>query len=138
VKTFTMRDSPPCQRGFRADVRCTMRSWRSPVDRFLCMSAAVQVASSSSGETTSMSTLAIADVTMDTISEAIRRATGAGLDAPMLLDFLASIDWTSTERAPDGVRSALADVEAWSTEFSEGDLTRDEYLARLQRLVAVR
>ena len=65
----------------------------------------------------------------------IRKALRAGLDADALDDFLSSVDWSGAERERPAIADVLGQIEAWSSQLSEGDLTESKYIALLQSLL---
>ncbi len=69
------------------------------------------------------------------IRNVVRRALRPGLDAELLGDFLASVEWGSADSAGPGVRAMLGEIEGWATAYSEGELTRAAYVARLLSLL---
>lgn len=73
----------------------------------------------------------IATLTNSRIASVVRRALRFGLDAELVADFLARVDWTTVERASAKTARRLGQMELWATEYAEGDLTRGEYMARL-------
>ncbi len=89
------------------------------------------------GLTTSMSTRfpAIQELTTVRIRNVVRRALRPGLDAELLGDFLASVEWGAADSAGPGVRAMLGQIEGWATAYAEGELTRGAYVARLLSLL---
>ena len=71
-------------------------------------------------------TLAVEDVV-----DAVRRALRGGLQPQWLDDFLATVDWTNQERAPQAIRETLGMLEQSATEYAEEDLTEANYRSRL-------
>ena len=47
-------------------------------------------------------------------------------------DFLASVDWSNTDRERPEIADLLGEIEEWSEQFSEGNLTQEEYIALLR------
>ena len=78
---------------------------------------------------------AIQELTLQRVRNVVRRALRAGLDAEMLGDFLASVDWGSGDGADPRVRAMLGEMEGWATGYAEGELTRAGYVARLLSLL---
>jgi len=78
---------------------------------------------------------AIQDLTTPRVRNVVRRALRTGLDAEMLGDFLASVDWSGYESADSQVKAMLGEMEAWSTAYTERQLTRAQYVARLLSLL---
>ena len=80
--------------------------------------------------------LAIDSVTI----EHVRDATSAGLrEGPpyeAIADFVARVDWSGTHKRIPPIAGVLGKLEAWSTEYAEGDLTSEDYAARLRELLA--
>ena len=78
---------------------------------------------------------AIQDLTPQKVRAVVRRALRVGLDPELVGEFLATVDWGTFESADPGVREMLGQMEAWATGYSEGQLTREEYIARLRGLL---
>ena len=72
---------------------------------------------------------------MVAIDDAVGRVLQHGLDASMLAEFLASIDWSHSEQAAPAVRERLGQLEMWSTEHGEGQLPTEEFRARLRQML---
>jgi len=111
-----------------------------PAERFSDIRLSFQRASNSWGLTTSMGTrLAdIQDVTTMRIRNVLRKAVREGLDAELVADFLASVNWSGMASADEKIAQALGQLEAWSTGYAEGELTRAAYVARLLSLLPQR
>lgn len=77
---------------------------------------------------------AIQELTTQRVRNVLRRATRPELDAEILCDFLASVDWGAVDGADPQVRTMLGQMEAWATEYAEGELAPAEYVARLLTL----
>lgn len=77
----------------------------------------------------------IQSVTQGSIRDMVRDAVRSGLDAGLVADFLAGIDWSAFDAVDGKVRSMLGSLEAWSTEYSEGNLTVGLYVERLLSLL---
>lgn len=78
---------------------------------------------------------AIQELTPSQVRNVVRRALRKGLDAEMVGDFLASVDWGGCDAAGAQVKAMLGDMEAWSTAYAEEELTRAQYVARLLSLL---
>jgi hypothetical protein len=76
--------------------------------------------------------LPVAEVTSERISDTIRRALRDRLDATVIYDFVASIDWSGVDE-DDLPASAevVGQLLIWSTQYSEGDFSQEEYVDRL-------
>lgn len=74
-----------------------------------------------------MTTLSLAQMTVDQVRAEVREVLARGLDVDRLADFLASVDWGGQPGSPE-VRELLGALEMATTEYGEGDRTRDEYL----------
>ena len=74
----------------------------------------------------------IQSVDVSEVQRVIRGALRGGLNLDALRDFLASVDWSGTDRQRPGIADLLGEIEGWSEAFSEGDLGREEYIALLR------
>lgn len=74
-------------------------------------------------------------VTPEAIQDVVRAILRRGLDVDVASDFVASVDWSDTESAGGRVKELLGELEMWTTEFDEGDLSRSEYIGRLLSLL---
>jgi 2-methylisocitrate lyase-like PEP mutase family enzyme len=80
--------------------------------------------------------LPIQTVTIEDIRRVVRESLRAGLDADTVADFVASVDWSHVdEKALPPIAAPLGQLEAWDTEYSEGDSTREQFIARLLSLL---
>ncbi len=61
----------------------------------------------------------------------IRRTLRSDLDVDILDDFLASVDWSGTDRKRPKIADDLGQLENWSSQFTSGDLSRPQFIARL-------
>lgn len=82
-----------------------------------------------------MTTLPLAQVTVDQVRAEVREVLARDLDVDRLADFLASVDWGGTP-GPAEVRELLGALEMATTEFGEGDRTREEYIELLRGVAA--
>lgn len=82
-----------------------------------------------------MTTLPLAQVTVDQVRAEVREVLARGLDVDRLADFLASVDWGGAPGAAD-VRDLLGVLETATTEYGEGDRTRDDYIKLLRGVAA--
>jgi hypothetical protein len=73
----------------------------------------------------------IDDVSQDRVLDAVRAALQSGLNADALNDFIASVDWSGTDKRRPKIADALGQLEGWASQYSDGELTRSEYIARL-------
>ena len=71
-------------------------------------------------------TLAVEDVV-----DAVRRTIRGDLEPGLLNDFLATVDWSNQERAPQAIRETLGMLEQSATEYAEDDLAEADYRSRL-------
>ena len=83
----------------------------------------------------SNATIPIKAIAPADVEEAVRQTLRDGLRPDALADFLATVDWSNVERAPQGIRETLGALEACATEYAERDITEAEYRARLLALV---
>ncbi len=81
-----------------------------------------------------MTTRPIAQLSLDQVRTEVGEVLARDLDAERLADFLASVDWGGAPGSPE-VRELLGALETAATEYSKGDLTEEEYRARLQSVV---
>ena len=81
-----------------------------------------------------MTTLRLAEMTVDQVRAEVREVLAHGLDQSRLADYLALVDWGGEPGSP-AVRDLLGALEMAATEYVESDLTRDDYVARLTTLV---
>lgn len=61
----------------------------------------------------------------------IKRTLRSGLDVDILEDFLTSVDWSGTDRERPEIADDLGQLEGLTWEYSRGDLTKSQYVARL-------
>jgi hypothetical protein len=94
-----------------------------------------QIKSSSSAEMTGMDTLPIAKLRTREVHKVIRSALRAGFDADSIDDFLASVDWSGAQNKKLKIMALLGQLENWASQYSDGDLTRPQYQARLLTLL---
>ncbi len=81
--------------------------------------------------------LPIQKVTIEDVRRVVRESLLHGLDADNVTDFLASVDWSAVNEGMPPIAATLGEMESWDTEYSEGDSSRDEYVARLLSLLPV-
>ncbi len=80
--------------------------------------------------------LPIQKVTIEDVRRVVRESLRGGLDADTVTDFVASVDWSHVDaRALPPIATTLGELEAWDTEYAEGDSTREQYIARLLSLI---
>lgn len=77
----------------------------------------------------------ISKITNRHIKHVIRGALQTGLNADLINDFLASVDWSGTNQRTPRVAAALGQLEGWATLFASGDITHSQYVARLLSLL---
>ena len=73
----------------------------------------------------------IETLALEDVKDAVRRALRGGLQPQWLGDFLATVDWTKQERAPQAIRETLGMLEQSATEYAEDDLNEADYRDRL-------
>ena len=73
----------------------------------------------------------IETLALEDVKDAVRRALRGGLQQQWLDDFLATVDWTKQERAPQAIRETLGMLEQSATEYAEDDLNEADYRSRL-------
>lgn len=78
-----------------------------------------------------MTTFRISRLTVDQVRAEVREVLARELDVDRMADFLASVDWGGTPGSAE-VRELLGALELATTEFGEGDRTRDEYIELLR------
>lgn len=83
-----------------------------------------------------MNAIPIQKVGLAAIRDVIARALSDDLNASMLADFLASVDWSHMETASPDIRELLGTMEHWDTEFVEDDLSEAEYSDRLRSVLS--
>jgi hypothetical protein len=71
----------------------------------------------------------------DRVRAAVREALRSGLDYDMLADFVAAVDWSGPIDPLPPIAGILGTLEELTTEYSEGDITRDEFIAQLLSLL---
>ena len=77
----------------------------------------------------------ISGVQREDVLNVIRQALRAGLDADALEDFLASVDWSGTDRERPEIADLLGQMEGWGSQYANGDLTRAHYVGKLLSLL---
>lgn len=75
--------------------------------------------------------LPIQNVQHSDVLEAVRRALRTGLDADVIADFLASVDWSGADRQRPAIADLLGELEAWTDQFDEGGLTISQFVGHL-------
>ncbi len=78
-----------------------------------------------------MTTLPLAQMTVDQVRAEVREVLARGLDIDRLADFLASVDWGGAPGSSE-VRELLGALEAATTEYSEGDRSRENFIELLR------
>ncbi len=108
-------------------------SERIPAARFAWTSSARQMRSSSRRVVTSLTSAAVSIETLviEDLEDAVREALRGGLRPKLLDDFLATVDWSNQESAPQAIRETLGMLEQSATEFAEDDLAEADYRSRL-------
>ena len=75
--------------------------------------------------------LPIQTVKLEDVQNVIRKTLRAGLDADAMDDFLSSVDWSGAQRERPAIADVLGQIEALSSQLSEGDLTESQYISCL-------
>ena len=75
--------------------------------------------------------VSIETLVIEDLEDAVREALRGGLRPKLLDDFLATVDWSNQESAPQAIRETLGMLEQSATEFAEDDLTEADYRSRL-------
>lgn len=65
------------------------------------------------------------------LRDAVRQALRYGLNTDVIEDFVASIDWSGTNRDRPKIADDLGQLEGLNAEYSERELTKSQYVARL-------
>ncbi len=79
--------------------------------------------------------LSIEQVTEEDVRAIVREALSRDLKPECIADFVARVDWSGVDRERPPIARTLGALEAWSTEYAEGDLLSDEYRGRLKKLL---
>ncbi len=72
------------------------------------------------------------------LTDVLRAIDGTLLGGPRdyrLPDFLAAVDWSAGSAPAPTVADLLGRLELWDSEYQEGDLEWDEFVARLVPLI---
>src|SRR3990170_658809 len=77
----------------------------------------------------------IRNIRREEVLNVIRRALRSGLDADALGDFLASVDWSGTDRNRPEIADLLGQMEGWASQYADGDLTQARYVGLLLSLL---
>lgn len=72
---------------------------------------------------------------MEDVRDTIRAVLRNGIDITMLADFVASVDWGGMDAAEPAVRVAIGNLSGWTTELTEGVISKPEFERRLQSLL---
>jgi hypothetical protein len=75
--------------------------------------------------------LPIDEVSLSQVQGVIKQALRPGVDADVLEDFLASVDWSGADRSRPAIADDLGQLEGWNRQYSDGELTMAEYVGRL-------
>lgn len=65
----------------------------------------------------------------------MREALAASLDADVIEDFVASVDWSGAHLKRPKIADLLGQLEAWADQYGTGELTRHEYMGHLLALL---
>jgi len=134
VRSFMITALTPGSAGSRAGVSYARSSESKPAARFSSMPFSRQRRTSSSNGIIGMrkQLRPIKNVRRRHLQDAIRRALRGGLELDAIEDFLASVDWSGSDRErPAVVADALGRLEGATALYTAGDLTQPQYLARL-------
>lgn len=82
--------------------------------------------------------LSISKVRRQRLLSEIRKALWADLDVDRLSNFMAGIDWSGAGKSRPKIADDLGAVEAWTTQFTEGFISRDQLIARLLTMLPER
>ena len=77
----------------------------------------------------------IRNIRREEVLNVIRRALRSGLDADALEDFLASVDWSGTDRNRPEIADLLGQMEGWASQYANSDLTQARYVGLLLSLL---
>ena len=69
----------------------------------------------------------IESLSREDVEKVVRRALDEGLQAQVLEDFLATVDWSNQDRAPEAIRKTLGLLEQRATEYAEDELPEADY-----------
>src|SRR3990172_216903 len=132
VRSFTITLLTPGRVGSPAVVTYATISENRPVARFSAMRFSVQRRSNSSAGITGMANLLpIKSIRRKHLQDAVRQALRSGLNVDVLEDFLASVDWSGTDRHRPKIAEDIGRLEGLNAEYSEGQLTESQHIARL-------
>jgi hypothetical protein len=76
------------------------------------------------------------ELTRIDVLSVVEQALARGTDSRVVAEFVASVDWTRAASASDEIRALVGNLEGWTTELDEGDISRRQYRARLQKVFA--
>ena len=79
--------------------------------------------------------LSIRTVRRNQVQEVVRQTLSHGLNMRTLDDFLAKVDWSGAQSSRPAIADVIGQLELWSTEYGEGDLTDTEMTSRLRSLL---
>ena len=78
----------------------------------------------------------IETLSREDVENVLRRALDEGLQSQVLEDFLATVDWSNQDRAPEAIRKTLGLLEQRATEYAEDDLGEADYRRTLLALLS--
>src|ERR1700694_1221834 len=64
--------------------------------------------------------LPINDLQREDVLSVVRQSLRHGLNADALEDFLASVDWSGTDRERPEIADVLGQMEGWASQFGDG------------------
>ena len=123
----------PGSAGSPASLSHAILSDNRPSARFSFMRFSFQRRCISLAETIGMDTnlIPINKVSRGRVHDAIREALRSGVDVDALEDFLASVDWSGTDRQRPKIADDLGQLEGLNWRYSNSELTKSQYVAYL-------
>jgi hypothetical protein len=79
--------------------------------------------------------LPIGSVQREDVLNVVRQALRAGLDADALEDFLASVDWSGTDRQRPPIADLLGQMEGWGSQYADRAFSQAQYVGHLLSLL---
>lgn len=77
----------------------------------------------------------IDELTAADVTNEVQDWLRADLDVERVGEYSSAVDWSSAQTADRGVLRLLGELEQLSTAHAEGDISRDEYAARLRTIL---
>jgi len=84
----------------------------------------------------SVALIGIQELTRNDVLSVVQHALAHGTDSLAVAEFVASVDWTRAASASGEIRALVGNLEGWTTELDEGDISRRQYRARLKKVLA--